>query len=96
MNKKYFRITAYNPAHDISAILDCNGCYEKLWQFSSMLVFKGFNIIAVGDEMKFADGNFGRVANNDKQVILRACAKGEPEIDGNEITVHGRTYTYKK
>ena len=93
MNKDYFRITAYHPVHDISAILDCNGCFNEIWQFSSMLVKKGFKIIAVGDERRFVDGNFKRVPHNDKQVILRACNKGKPEIDGNEITVHDRTYS---
>lgn len=34
----YFRITGYCEQEDFCFILDCNGCYEKLWQFSSMLV----------------------------------------------------------
>ena len=29
----YFRITAYHPDKDISAILDSYGKFEKLWQF---------------------------------------------------------------
>ena len=43
----YFRITAYHIEQDISAILDSNGRFEKLWQFSSFLVNKGFKIIEV-------------------------------------------------
>ena len=29
----YFRITAYHPAENLSAIFDSNGYFEKLWQF---------------------------------------------------------------
>lgn len=41
----YFRITAYHPEQDLSAIFDSNGCFEKLWQFSAYLIQKGFKII---------------------------------------------------
>ena len=41
----YFRITAYHPAKNICAIFDSNGRFEKLWQFSSYLVQKGFKIV---------------------------------------------------
>ena len=44
----YFRITAYHPAKNICAIFDSNGRFEKLWQFSSYLVRKGFKIVEVG------------------------------------------------
>ena len=40
MNEKYFRITAYDKANDYTCILDSNGMFEKLWQFSSYLVNK--------------------------------------------------------
>ena len=40
----YFRITAYHPKEDISAILDTEGKYEELWEFSAFLVSKGFKI----------------------------------------------------
>lgn len=30
----YFRITAYNPNEDVGMIVDSNGKFEKLWQFS--------------------------------------------------------------
>ena len=33
----YFRITAYHPEQDLSAIFDSNGYFEKLWQFSAYL-----------------------------------------------------------
>ena len=53
----YFRITAYHPAENISAVFDRNGMFEKLWQFSAYLVGKGFKIFAVGGEDKFSDGD---------------------------------------
>lgn len=31
----YFRITGYWPESDICFIIDSNGMFEKLWQFSS-------------------------------------------------------------
>ena len=38
----YFRITAYNKEQDYSIIMDSYGAFNELWQFSSMLVDKGF------------------------------------------------------
>ena len=49
----YFRITAYHPKEDLSVIMDSNGIFEKLWQFSAFMVSKGFKIIEVGGEDKF-------------------------------------------
>ena len=46
----YFRIIAYHPAENLSAIFDSNGYFEKLWQFSAYLIQKGFKIIEVGNE----------------------------------------------
>ena len=46
----YFRITAYHPAKNVCAIFDCNGRFEKLWEFSSYLIQRGFKIIEVGAE----------------------------------------------
>ena len=38
----YFRITAYHPEMDCSVIMDSNGLFDKLWQFSADLVKRGF------------------------------------------------------
>ena len=54
----YFRITAYHPEKDISVILDSNGMFEKLWQFSSYLVQKGFKILEVGTGENLVEGTF--------------------------------------
>ena len=35
----YFRITAYHPAGDFSAIFDSHGRFVVIWQFSSFLVY---------------------------------------------------------
>ena len=41
----YFRITGYHPTKDISFILDCNGMFEKLWQFSAFVISKCCNVL---------------------------------------------------
>ena len=87
----YFRITAYHPARNICAIFDSNGRFEKLWQFSSYLVQKGFKIVEVGGADKFLDGDFPKVSEGN-QLIVRACGEGAPERYGNGIAVHGKSY----
>ena len=87
----YFRITAYHPARNICAVFDSNGRFEKLWQFSSYLVQKGFKIIEVGGDDKFLDGDFPKVPEGN-QLVLRACAKGEPNRKENLIFVQNKYY----
>ena len=87
----YFRITAYHPAKNICAIFDSNGRFEKLWQFSAYLVQKGFKIVEVGADDKFLDGNIPKVPAG-AQLLVRACAKGSPQRNGNAVTVQGRSY----
>lgn len=91
----YFRITAYHPQKDICTIFDSNGRFEKLWQFSAYLVQKGFKIIAVGGDNKFNDGDFDRAPTEKDKIILRACAKGQPVINGSTVQVNGKCYTQK-
>ena len=38
--KNYFRITTYSPEENISAIVDCYGKFDQVWQFSAYLVKK--------------------------------------------------------
>lgn len=92
----YFRITVYNPTEDICAIMDSNGLFEQIWQFSSHLVKKGFDILEVSKENKFSDGNIPRIEETSDKIILRACAKGKPERNGNTVTVNGKFYTLKR
>lgn len=92
----YFRITAYHPQKDISAILDSNGKFEKLWQFSAYLIQKGFKIIEVGNEEKFLDGNIDRAPEDKQKIILRASSKGQPVRNGDTIEVNKKHYIIRK
>lgn len=89
----YFRITAYHPTENLSVIMDSNGLFEKLWQFSAYMVSKGFKIIEVGGEGKFDDGDMPKAEYDNVHIILRACKSGKPEMTGNRITVGRKTYT---
>ena len=51
----YFRITGYEPKNDISFILDCNGMFEKLWQFSAFVISKGCKVLEVSNSDNFID-----------------------------------------
>lgn len=96
----YFRITAYHPEKDISVILDSNGMFEKLWQFSSYLVQKGFKILEVGDKDKFVESTFPAIDEASDKIFLRAIDKGKPEIQTlvhqdrpcKAITVYDKIY----
>ncbi len=90
--ENYFRITAYNKEQDYSIIMDSYGAFNELWQFSSMLVDKGFSIIAVGNEKFFNDGNIPKVEKPTNKMILRAEMQGRPIKDGKQITVGNKTY----
>ena len=71
MNNNYFRITAYNKEEDFSCILDSNGMFEKLWQFSAYLVSKGLKIL---DACKIEDTqntNTKPVNKVSKYILLR-------------------------
>ena len=74
----YFRVTAYHPDEDLSLIIDSNGRFDEIWEFSSFLVKKGFKILEVGDDSKFLDGNIDRSPVNPDKIILRACTQGRP------------------
>lgn len=93
MNNNYYRITAYHPEKNISVIMDSYGMFEKLWQFSAFLVEKGFDIIAVGKEDNFTDGNIERQPEplSDK-IILRAYQTGKTNIVGTKVTVNDKYY----
>ena len=96
----YFRITAYYPEKDFSVILDSNGKFEKLWQFSAYLVEKGFKIIQVGAKDKLIDASFPTIESESTKILLRRIVKGHPEIEemtyqgvpSKAITVYNKTY----
>ncbi len=86
----YFRITAYHPEQDLSIIMDSNGLFEKLWQFSADLVQKGFKIIEVGNDEKFLEGQISLCVPIPDKYILRAKAIGKPQY--TTLVVDGITY----
>ena len=89
----YFRITAYHPAENLSAIFDSNGYFEKLWQFSAYLIQKGFKIIEVGNEEKFDEGDMPKAERDAVHIILRACCCGVPCIKNNLISIGDKKYS---
>jgi len=81
----YFRITGYIKDKDICFIMDCNGMFEKLWQFSSYLVQKNIQILEVSNDTKFQDVNIDKVDYDTAHLFLRATAKGKPEYINHTI-----------
>ena len=93
MNNNYYRITAYHPEKNISVIMDSYGMFEKLWQFSAFLVEKGFDIIAVGKEDNFTDGNMERQSEPlPNKIILRTYAYGKPKTNNGNVKVGDKRY----
>ena len=91
----YYRITAYHPKENISAIFDSNGRFEKLWQFSAYLIQKGFKIIEVGDKDKFGYGDMTETEYDNNRIILRACCRGLPKTFDNTVSVGNKKYFVK-
>lgn len=55
--ENYFRITGYNEKDNYCFIVDSNGMFEELWQFSSYLIQKGLKIIEVSKIENMIDVN---------------------------------------
>ena len=76
----YFRITAYEPNHDFSFIMDTYGMFEKIWQFSADLIKRGLKILEVSSDEQFIDVNIDKLTEKKPdKFILRAFAQGKPE-----------------
>ncbi|MBR4270632.1 MAG: hypothetical protein IKQ31_03035 [Clostridia bacterium] len=86
----YYRITAYYKDEDFSFIVDSNGMFEKLWQFSAYLVEKNIDIIEVSKEENLLDVNITPAEEDNEHFILRAIADGKPEYI-NQV-INGTTY----
>ncbi len=91
MATNYFRVTVYHEAEDFSIIMDSFGMYEKLWQFSSFFIQKGFQVLEVSSDEKFLDVNIKRANPCPDNMILRETGTGRPEkitytLDG--VTYH--------
>ncbi len=86
----YFRITGYVKEKDLCFIMDCNGMFEKLWEFSSLMIQHKIQVLEVANDTKFLDGNINRVEYDANHIALRATAKGLPEH--TTYTQDGITY----
>lgn len=89
----YFRITAYNPEHNIGFIADSYGKFEKLWQFSSYLIQHGCKIIEVNNSDYFLDyKNLPLLAEPSDKIIIRAIEEGRTNcvphvLNGNNCKI---------
>lgn len=88
----YFRITVYSEEHNISAIFDSNGRYEKLWMFTSFFVKNNWKLLALAKDGEFEDGNLPRLKEDTEHIFLRACMKGKVENVNGKICILGKEY----
>ena len=88
----YFRVTVYHPAEDVSAIIDSNGYFEKLWQLSASLVQKGFKILEVGADDRFLEGDLPKLEADSQHLLLRACIAGRPDCTNGAVQIGGKSY----
>ena len=91
MNNNYFRVTAYYPAGNVGFIVDSNGKFTTLGDFSLYLLNKGCKIMQIGRAENFQDGNITKIESTE-ELVLRACAFGKPERAKGVITVNGKYY----
>ena len=89
--KNYFRITSYYPNANVGFIVDSNGRFETLGEFSLFLIGKGCKIIQIGRAENFQDGNITKIEPHE-ELVLRACMIGKPERSNGVITVNGKFY----
>ena len=92
----YFRVTVYHPAEDVSAIIDSNGYFEKLWQLSSSLVQKGFKILEVGADDRFLEGDLPKLEADSQHLLLRACKAGGPDYTNGAVKIGDKGYIPEK
>ena len=89
----YFRITAYNPQHNIGFIADSYGKFKKIWQFSSYLIQHGCKIIEVNNSDNFIDyKNLPLLTEPSNKIIIRAIEEGRTNylprvIDGKNYRI---------
>lgn len=89
----YFRITGYYPKADICFIIDCYGKFNELYDFSSYLINKGVKVVKARAEGRFDYGNIPKAPPDNAYLILRACDKGQPILNGETIEVNGKSYS---
>lgn len=91
----YLRITGYYPAKDVCFIADCYGKFNELYDFSSYLIDKGVKVVKARAEGRFEFGNIPKAAPDKAYLILRACDKGQPKLNGDIIEVNGKSYSIR-
>ena len=89
----YFRITIYNQEHNVTAILDSNGYYEKKWMLSSFFVKLGWTVVNIVSINEISLTNIPSIEPNKDCLVLRACKIGKAEINDKSINVLERAYT---
>jgi len=91
----YFRITGYYPKADVCFIVDSNGKFNELYDFSSYLIDKGVKVVKARAEGRFDFGNIPKATPDNAYLILRACYKGQPLTNNDFIEVNGKNYSTK-
>lgn len=66
----YYRVKAHFEKENITAVFDSHGYFEKLWQFSALIVEKGGTILDVQKDEQMTD-TYTRVEENAKKIFLR-------------------------
>ena len=89
----YFRIAGYYPKADVCFIIDSYGKFDELYDFSSYLIDKGVKIVKARAEGRFDYGNIPKAPADKAYLILRACDKGKPLLNDNNIEVNGKSYS---
>ena len=81
----YFRITGYNQKGNYCFIMDCNGMFEQLWQFSKYLIDSDMDVIELSKNENFIDGNIPRVEEDKAHIIARKARKHYTRNKWNQI-----------
>lgn len=92
-NNQYYRITAYSKENNFSCIIDSNGMFEKLWQFSAYLVSKGLSIIDASKLENIKETNISPVDFDTEHIFLRATCDNKVELKNNVIAMSNKHYT---
>lgn len=92
----YFRITGYYPQADVCFIVDAYGKFDELYDFSSYLIDKGVKVIKARAEGRFDFGNIPKATPDNTNLILRACDKGQPKLNGDIIEINGNSYSINR
>ncbi len=90
MHRHYFRITAYHPKENITAILDSYGFFRKQKNLSFCLTAKDFEIVESGTARKFLDGSFPKIPYDPSHFYLQAIHNGKPAY--TEYSLNGKVY----